>query len=138
MRRRAIPPRCPSCGAGLEVVLLRCPACGTEVSGHYDCCPVCQLEGEAAELFQLFLDARGNLKQVQRVLGLSYPTVRQRVEQMFAQLERGPARPDPMVILRKVRSGELDVATAERLLRGEVPGWGGDGSGGDGGGGSET
>ena len=119
MAGRSIPPCCPSCGATLVVVKLECSACGTEVSGKYDLCPTCRLEGESAQLLELFLDARGNLKQVQRLLGVSYPTVRQRMEEMFRQMEEPPRTADPMSVLRKVRRGELDVDAAERLLRGD-------------------
>ena len=119
MSAKPVPPCCPSCGAALLVVRLACPACGTEVTGRYELCPACRLEGEEADLFRLFLEARGNLKDVQRALGVSYPTVRLRIEEMFRRIERPPARPDPLVILGRLRSGEIDVATAERLLRGE-------------------
>lgn len=119
MTERAVPPRCPSCGAGLVVVRLECPACRTEVQGQFELCPACRLEGEAHQLFALFLRARGNVRDVQRSLGLSYPTVRQRIEELFRLLGHGPAPPDPRAILSKVRSGEMTVDEAERLLRGE-------------------
>jgi hypothetical protein len=120
MSSSAIPPHCPSCGASLKVVKLECPVCKTEVNGEYDLCPVCRLEGDARNLFDLFLKARGNLKRVQRELGLSYPTGRLRIEEMFHKLGHGPAPPDPKVVLEKLRSGEIDVDSAERLLRGET------------------
>ncbi len=116
-----IPPHCPSCGASLVVVRLECPACGTEVTGEYPLCPVCRLEGDTRRLFDLFMKARGNLKKVQRELGLSYPTVRQRIEDMFQSMGHGPRPPHPVAILCKIRSGEIDVDTAEKLLRGENP-----------------
>ena len=66
-----IPSSCPSCGGALIVVRLECSQCGTEVTGEFNLCPVCRLDGEIKKLFDLFIDARGNLKQVQRELGLS-------------------------------------------------------------------
>ena len=101
------------------IVKLECPACDAQVRGDFDPCPVCRLEGEQRRLFDLFLAARGNLKQVQRELGVSYPTTRQRTEEMFRQLERGGPVVDPKEVLASVRAGELSVADAERLLRGE-------------------
>lgn len=116
-----LPARCPSCAGTLHVERLACDRCGTEVQGSYRPCPVCALDPQARKLLDLFLRARGNLKDVQRALKVSYPTARQRIEEMFQKLDLGPPdeRPDPMDVLRRVRAGELTVEEAERLLRGE-------------------
>jgi len=114
-----IPNTCPSCGANMLIVKLECPVCSTEITGEYDLCPVCRLESKARDLFDLFLNARGNLKEVQRELGLSYPTVRQRIEEMFQKLGQAPKLPEPQIILEKLKNGEISVDEAERLLRGE-------------------
>jgi hypothetical protein len=99
-------------------VRLECTSCGTEVDGRYEPCAVCRLDHELRELFEQFLDARGNLKDVQRALGVSYPTVRQRIDVLFRALGRGPAEEaSPREVLRRLRAGEIDVAEAERLLR---------------------
>jgi hypothetical protein len=112
-----IPSSCPSCGGALIVVRLECSQCGTEVTGEFNLCPVCRLDGEIKKLFDLFIDARGNLKQVQRELGLSYPTVRLKIEAMFRKLIQDEPSRDPKEILAKVRSGEISVDEAEKLLR---------------------
>ncbi len=115
----SIPPKCPSCNGPMVVVKLECASCGTEITGEYDLCSVCRLEGEMRELFDLFLGSRGNLKKVQRDLGVSYPTVRQRIREMFVALGQESAPVDPAVILERLRNGEIDMATAEKLLAGE-------------------
>ncbi|MFO8182741.1 MAG: DUF2089 family protein [Candidatus Aegiribacteria sp.] len=114
-----IPPECPGCGGRLIVVKLQCTSCGTEVTGEFDVCPVCTLEGPGRELFDLFMESRGNLKEVQRRLGVSYPTARQRIEGMFLQLRSDPPRQEPSEVLRKLSDGEIDVETAMKLLSGE-------------------
>ncbi len=118
MSKRNIPPYCPSCKGLLVVVRLECSECGAEVTGDFNLCPVCRLSGETRKLFDLFMKARGNLKQVQRELGLSYPTVRLKIEEMFRKLGQDYFPQDPKEILAKVRSGELSVDEAEKLLRG--------------------
>ena len=118
MKEPTPPARCPSCGGRMHVEKLGCASCGTEVQGRYRPCPVCALEPEPRKLFDLFLQARGNLKDVQRALGLSYPTVRQRIEEMFRKLEGAEQGPEPMDVLQRVRRGEISVEEAERLLRG--------------------
>jgi hypothetical protein len=120
MTSKPLPPRCPSCGSGLRVVRLQCPVCEAEVSGDFDLCPACSLAGETRRVFDLFLAAHGNLRQVQRELGVSYPTARQRVEEMFRQLESRPRPPAPGEVLARLRSGEISVDEAERLLRGDA------------------
>lgn len=114
-----LPSACPSCGGKLVVVRLKCAECGTEVTGEFELCPVCRLDGELKALYNLFIQARGNLKQVQRDLGLSYPTVRTRIEEMFRELGHEEGSRDPQAVLSRVRAGELSVDQAEKLLRGE-------------------
>ena len=114
-----MPSRCPACGAGLQVQKLSCTSCGTEVQGNYRPCPVCALEPEARKLLDMFLRARGNLKDVLRLMNVSYPTVRQRIDEMFAAFEADDDAPDTLDILGRLRRGEIAVETAERLLRGD-------------------
>ena len=119
MSDSSIPPKCPSCGDRLIVVKLQCTSCGTEVNGEFDVCPVCKLEGGNRELFDLFMEARGNLKEVQRNLGVSYPTVRQRIENMFSELKGEVPPMDPGQILKELSDGKIDVETASKLISGE-------------------
>ncbi len=116
MNDRYIPPNCPSCGESLLVAKLECPACQSEVTGNYDLCPICRLDDETRHLFDLFMGARGNLKELQRQLSVSYPTVRQRVEEMFLLLGYRPHPTDAKTVLAELRAGEITVEEAERLL----------------------
>jgi hypothetical protein len=90
------PASCPVCTTELLVTRLACPACGTEVSGSFvgpaDTSGRSQPEATDrlvnlpephASLLELFLRVRGNVKDVERELGLSYPTVRARLEEAF-------------------------------------------------------
>ncbi len=117
MSSRSLPPRCPSCNSRLRVVKLECPVCEAEITGDFDTCPICTLEGETRRVFDLFLAARGNLKQVQRGLGVSYPTARLRVEEMFRKIENRPQREAPSAILARLRAGDIGIDEAERRLR---------------------
>ena len=101
------------------VVKLQCASCGTEVNGEFDLCPVCTLEGENRVLFDMFMDARGNLKEVQRKLGVSYPTARLRIQRMFAELKGEKQPREPREVLKKLKEGEIDVDTAAKLLSGD-------------------
>src|SRR5690242_11906836 len=76
-----IPTHCPSCGSGLYVTRLQCPSCGTEMAGTFTFGRLAQLAEPYASLLELFLRVRGNMKEMERELGLSYPTVRARLEE---------------------------------------------------------
>jgi len=115
----SLPSRCPSCGGSLSVVKLQCGSCGTEVNGVFDMCPLCALSDDSRKMMDLFLDSRGNLKEVQRQLGLSYPTIRTKMEEAFRELlGKGPEQ-DPSEVLERLDRGEIDVTTARRLLAGD-------------------
>ena len=77
---RKILESCPTCGSGMEIRELHCHTCGTEIRGHYDPCPFCRLTDEQTGFLEMFVQAKGNMRLLEQTLGLSYPTVRNRVE----------------------------------------------------------
>ncbi len=117
------PPRdCPVCGARLLVTRLGCEACGTELSGGFASCDFCALGAEDRELLRLFLISRGNLKELERSLQVSYPTVRARFDALLGRLGlelRPPAGGVRLELLRRVARGELGVDAALGQLRAE-------------------
>jgi hypothetical protein len=111
------PPRsCPTCREPLSVAGLRCDHCETEVHGRFRHCDFCSLDDAQRDLLRVFLAARGNTKELERHLGVSYPTARARLEDLLAVLgitPRPPDRPaDRRQLLDAVARGELDVDTA--------------------------
>jgi hypothetical protein len=78
-----VPSHCPVCGQDLIVTRLECGSCGTEVTGNFTLGRVAMLHEPHASLIEMFLRARGNVKEMERELGLSYPTVRARLDEAF-------------------------------------------------------
>ncbi|HEX6507459.1 MAG TPA: DUF2089 family protein [Chloroflexota bacterium] len=78
-----LPSRCPVCRSDLVVTKLECISCGTEVTGTFGLGHLASLQEPYATLLEMFLRARGNVKEMERELGLSYPTVRARLEEAF-------------------------------------------------------
>jgi hypothetical protein len=121
MTERRPPRDCPVCGETLALTRLSCRACGTELSGDFQACEFCALTGEDRELLRVFLVSRGNMKDVQRHLDVSYPTARLRFDSLLAKLglDRGPAAaPDGRLeVLQALSRGEIDPAEAERRLQ---------------------
>ena len=113
---RKVPERCPTCGGTLEVTELSCPSCGTTLRGRWTTCPFCKLPPEDLELLETFLRCRGNVKEMERILGLSYPTVRNRVNELLRKLGYGA---------EEAEIGETELAERRRKIldmldRGEI------------------
>jgi hypothetical protein len=112
------PHQCPSCGKPLQVTVMKCAGCGASLEGSFELCPVCRFDPELQSLFDLFMTSRGNLKEVERKMNCSYPTVRSRMEEMFRRYEESkPPRLSRLDILKRLRKGEITAADAERSLR---------------------
>jgi hypothetical protein len=124
-----LPPRdCPVCGDELSITRLGCGSCGSELSGVFAGCSFCGLGEADREVLRVFLASRGNLRRVERHLGVSYPTARQRFADLLRTLgiepeaaeegSEGLAQPvDRDAVLARLAAGELSVDEAERALR---------------------
>jgi hypothetical protein len=78
-----VPSQCPVCEGELLVTRLQCANCGTEVNGNFTLGRLASLREPHASLLEMFLRVRGNVKEMERELGLSYPTVRARLDEAF-------------------------------------------------------
>lgn len=81
---------CPVCSGELSVTRLRCGDCGTVIEGEFGVGRFARLSREQTQLLESFLRSRGNLRDMERELGISYPTVRARVEALVRALGFGP------------------------------------------------
>ena len=81
---------CPVCSGELAVTRLHCRSCGTTLEGDFSVGRFGRLSREQLALLESFLRSRGNLRDMERELGLSYPTVRSRVEALVRSLGFGP------------------------------------------------
>ena len=80
------PTDCPVCGDHLSVTRLGCTSCGTELAGMFAACPFCSLGEKDLSLLRVFLTSRGNMREVEKHLGVSYPTARQRFTDVLVRL----------------------------------------------------
>lgn len=116
-QRRRPPRTCPVCGDPLLVTRLGCDACDTELSGAFDACEFCGLGDEDRSLLRVFLLSRGNMKELERHLGVSYPTARARYDELLGRLGLQPAPADPTLeTLEALARGDIDVDEATRRL----------------------
>jgi hypothetical protein len=115
------PSECPVCGDHLAVTRLGCASCGSELAGVFASCEFCALSSGELEMLRVFLGSRGNLREVEKHLGVSYPTARLRFSQLLTKLGLGDeAEPAAALtrdqILSEVASGALSPAEAQTLL----------------------
>lgn len=120
---RRTPSQCPVCDLPLSIAELRCRGCGTTLRGDFtpSRCSFCQLPPEQMKFLELFLRCRGNLRDVERTLGLSYPTVRARLDTLLAHLgyttaEAPEAAGQGREILEALEAGRLSADEAIALL----------------------
>jgi hypothetical protein len=81
---------CPVCSSELAVTRLHCRSCGTTLEGDFSVGRFGRLSRDQVTLLESFLRSRGNLRDMERELGISYPTVRSRVEALVRALGFGP------------------------------------------------
>src|SRR5437588_358523 len=97
-----LPAHCPVCQGDLLVTHLQCPTCSAEVTGEFTLSRLATLREPHASLLELFLRVRGNVKEMERDLGLSYPTVRARLEEALVAAGLGRrAESDPELAARR-------------------------------------
>ena len=114
---------CPVCDSALSMTELRCRQCGTALRGEFPLtrCSFCALPAEQLKFLELFLRCRGNMRDVERTLGLSYPTVRARLDALLAGLGYTVAEPAPSddqrrEIVEALNTGRLTAEEALALL----------------------
>lgn len=114
--------KCPVCGSNTEVTGIGCNACGTKIEGRFQLCKFCRLTEDQKAFIDAFIKCRGNIKEVEKELGVSYPTVKNKLEDVAAALgyKSEPEQEEPgkkKEILDKLNNGELSVEDALKMLK---------------------
>ena len=115
---------CPACGRTMEIVEYHCPECDVRVSGSFPAAGLGGLNPRQIDFVKTFLCCRGNIKEVERELGISYPTVRNRLDEVVRALGMTPtadreAAGQRAEVLDKLEKGEIDAEDAARILSGK-------------------
>jgi hypothetical protein len=106
----------------MDVVSLRCPVCGTGVTGQFVLDEFFNLSEEQMKFVKVFLKHKGNLSEVQKEFDISYPTARNRLNEIVSTLgyDVEDERENEKDILEKLKNGEIDVSSAISMLKGET------------------
>ena len=128
---RKILEACPSCGGTLDVTELTCSSCETVIRSRYAPCPFCRLAPESLHFLETFVQCRGNIKEMERALGISYPTVRGRLNAVIRELgyeiDTEPEIPEEELTARRqeildlLEQGEITASEATKRLAGLKP-----------------
>jgi hypothetical protein len=138
--QREVISTCPVCESQLHVTRLHCNTCGTTIEGEFNVGRFANLGRDQMLLLEGFLRSRGNLRELERELGVSYPTIRGRVDELLRSLGLADGSPQgsyaaPSVvpeatgvdaqtrrdILERLARKEITAEDAAALLRGEQP-----------------
>lgn len=113
--------RCPVCQGELTVARLKCGGCETVIENSFRLSKFDYLSDEELTFTETFLRCRGNIKEVEKELGISYPTVRSKLDAVIKKLgydagtdERAARREE---ILKALESGEITPQQAIEQLK---------------------
>lgn len=114
---RKIISRCPVCSNELTVARLQCDACDTVIENHFRLSKFDYLSDEGLYFAETFIRCRGNIKEVEKKLGISYPTVRSKLDGIIKTLgydaDLDEQRLNKEEILKALEKGEI---TAEQAI----------------------
>jgi hypothetical protein len=127
--------RCPACGGPLVITECRCANCQLQMRGEFQPGQFAVLPLDQLTFIRQFLRVRGNLTELEKVLGVSYPTIRNKLDEINLALDRAEIAPaaaveaaqpagsaDPgeqarQAILRQVAAGQLSATEGVQRLR---------------------
>ena len=114
-----LPTQCPSCKEHLLVAKLTCPACEMHLEGRFELHDLLQLPEDDLGFVLDFVKSSGSLKQMAKQYRQSYPTIRNRLNEIIKRLEKAPPDPDHArnEILDAIARGELSVKDAAEKLK---------------------
>ena len=111
--------KCPACGASdFMLERIRCIECGTAVEGSFKLGKLGSLPAEHQDFIEVFVRCRGNIKDVEKVLGISYPTVRGKLDRVVHALgyETQAVSNRKKEILKALERDEITSKEALRAL----------------------
>ena len=117
--------RCPICGNELSVTRLHCQSCDTAIEGRFRLGRFGRLSPEQLDFVEVFFKNRGIIKDVEVELGISYPTVRARLDEAlramgFAAGDDGVQPKPPAGVSREERRRILEELREKRITADEA------------------
>ncbi|MBO9368847.1 MAG: DUF2089 domain-containing protein [Chloroflexi bacterium] len=122
--------RCPVCNAPLTVTRYHCESCDTTIEGRFESSPLpalASLTPQQIEFLLAFVRCEGKLNRLEAELGLSYPTLRNRLHELIRALGYEPGKEEPPIVdelrrrqvLEDLENGRITAEQAIQILSGE-------------------
>jgi hypothetical protein len=119
--KRDILGKCPICDGTIEVTEFKCRSCESTIRGRFKLNKFCQLPKEQLDFAEIFIKNRGNIKEIEKELGISYPTVKGRLDSLIESLGyKNQSNNNPTKnkdILEQLDRGEISPEEAIELLK---------------------
>jgi hypothetical protein len=113
---------CPVCSKQLKITKLECTHCHTKVENEFELSKLAALGQEQLHFIEIFLKSRGNIKEVEKELGISYPTVRGKLDDIITSLGYTTTKKseiDKKKVVTMLEKGEISAEEAINLLKEE-------------------
>jgi hypothetical protein len=111
---------CPICSSDLNVTTLKCISCNTEIKGNFQLSKFNYLSKEHLYFIEVFIKNRGSIKQIEKELGISYPTVKKNLDEVIISLGyevSDEERINKEDVFSKLEKGEITPLEAAKLLK---------------------
>lgn len=112
--------KCPVCSGKLRAVRLKCGRCGTVIENEFELSKFEYLGDEQLRFMEIFVKCRGNIKDVEKELGISYPTVRAKLDDVISALGYAVVK-KPVIesaeIIDMLEKGEISADQAVSMMK---------------------
>ena len=110
--------QCPFCKEHLHIEKVKCHKCNISIEGDFYTSPIMSLKEDYQSFIELFVLSSGSLKEMAKIMGVTYPTVRARLDQIIEELKnimknREDYKKD---ILEKVEAGQITAEKAAEII----------------------
>lgn len=114
--------KCPVCNSNLKVIKLKCKHCSTVIENEFELPRLAYLTNEELNFIEVFVKCRGNIKDVEKELGISYPTVRAKLDDVIASLGYSVAKQKSIEsnqVIDMLEKGEITADQAIKMIKEE-------------------
>ena len=111
--------KCPVCNSKVTITRLKCNSCNTTIENSFELPKIAYLNEEQLYFIEVFIKCRGSIKDVEKELKISYPTVRAKLDEIVASLGYNVIKEktnDKKEILDKLEKGEITPDEAIKLI----------------------
>ena len=111
--------KCPVCDSKLKIAKLKCTTCGTVIENDFEFSSFHNLDSEQLYFAETFIKCRGNIKEVEKELCISYPTVRAKLDDLVSSLGYNMQKPNTSSgkeIIDMLEKGEISPEEAVKIL----------------------